>query len=139
MNTLLILPILFVVVFGLVYLLYRNGIGVINSKAALLYQGYPRVGRNRNRIKAKFISCRGTTKRVICLRPERTYRFVFSPLITKGTVWIEIREKPKAPPLVLDWQHPCAAIPVKGDGRLFVTTRFTRADGEYELSWDIQE
>lgn len=139
MKELLILPILFAAVFGLVYLLYRNGIGVINSKAALMYQGYPRVGRNRNRIKAKFISCRGTTKRVICLRPERMYRFVFSSAVTKGTVWIEISDKESEHPLVLDQQHPCANISVRRGGRLFVTTRFTQADGEYELSWDLLE
>lgn len=124
---------------GLVYGLYLNGIGVINSKAALVYQGYPRIGKNKNRIKASFTSCRGTTKRVIRLQPGKRYRFAFSAVITKGTVWVEIRDKKSDNLVVLDQQHPSAILSVGAGGRLYVTTRFTRADGKYELSWDIQE
>lgn len=91
-------------VFGLLYLLYINGIGVINSKSALMYQGCPRVGKNRNRIKAKFVFCSGTTKRVICLHPGKKYRFVFSSAITKGSVCVEIRDRQKENLLVLDQQ-----------------------------------
>lgn len=139
MSVFLLLLVGLVAVFGLIYLLYINGIGVINSKAALVYQGYPRVGKNKNRIKAKFVSCRGITKRVICLQPGKMYLFVFSSAITKGTVCVEIRDKQKKNLLVLDQQHPSAILSAGQGGRLHVTTRYTKADGEYELFWDVQE
>lgn len=41
MNELLLLLAGLIAVFGLVYLLYINGVGVINSKSALVYQGFP--------------------------------------------------------------------------------------------------
>lgn len=139
MSVFLLLLVGLAAVFGLIYLLYINGIGVINSKAALVYQGYPRVGKNKNRIKAKFVSCRGTTKRVICLQPGKMYRFVFSSAITKGAVCVEIRDNQKENLLVLDQQHPSAILSVGQGGRLYLTTQYTKADGEYELSWDVQE
>lgn len=139
MKVFLLLPVLFLFVFGLLYILYINGIGVINSKAALLYQGCPRVGKNKNRLKAKFVSCRGTTKRVILLQPGRVYQFAFSSAVTKGAVWVEIQDKQKDRLWTLDQQHSCARISVEGGGRLYVTTRFAKADGEYELAWKIQE
>lgn len=139
MNKLLLLLAGLIAVFGLVYLLYINGVGVINSKSALVYQGYPRIGKNKNRIKASFISCCGTVKRVIRLQPGKRYRFVFSSVITKGTVCVEIRDKKKENLVVLDQEHPSVILSVEPGDRLYVTTRFTGADGKYELSWDLQE
>ena len=139
MNELLLLLAGLIAVFGLVYLLYINGVGVINSKSALVYQGCPRIGKNKNRIKASFTSCCGTIKRVIRLQAGKRYRFVFSSVITKGTVCAEIRDKKKDNLVVLDREHPCAVLSVEPGGRLYVTTRFTGADGKYELAWDLQE
>lgn len=139
MNELLLLLAGLIAVFGLVYLLYINGVGAINSKSALVYQGYPRIGKNKNRIKASFTSCRGTVKRVICLQPGKRYRFVFSSVITKGTVCAEIRDKKKESLVVLDQEHPSAILSVEPGDRLYVTTRFTGADGKYELAWDLKK
>lgn len=139
MNELLILAVGSIAVFGLVYLLYSNGFGVINSKAALIYQGCPRIGKNKNRIKANFTSCRGTTKRVLRLQAGKMYRFVFSSMVTRGTVCVELMDKKNSNLVVLDQQHPSAILSVGPGGRLYVTTRFAKADGKYELSWDIQE
>lgn len=139
MNAVFILTVGLIAVFGLVYLLYINGIGVINSKAALMYRGYPRVGKNKNRIKANFTSCSGTTKRVLRLQTGKMYRFVFSAVVTKGTVCVEILDKENNDLVVLDQERPSATLSVGSGGRLYVTTRFTRADGNYELSWSFQE
>ena len=137
MNAILILTVGLIAVFGLIYVLYNNGIGVINSKAALVYQGYPRIGQNKNRIKANFASCRGTTKRVIRLQPGKMYQFVFSSAVTKGTVCVEIVDKENDNLVVLDQEHPSAILSVGSGGRLYVTTRFTKADGKYELTWNM--
>lgn len=139
MNAFLLLLVGLAAVFVLLYLLYSNGIGVINSKAALVYQGYPRIGKNQNRIKADFVSCHGTTKRVLCLQPGKMYHFAFSSVIARGTVCVEIGDKKNDDLVVLDQQHPSAILSVGSGGKLYVTTRFTRADGKYELSWDLQE
>ncbi len=125
--------------FVLVYLLYINGIGVINSKVALVYQSYPRIRKNKNRIKADFASCRGTTKRVLCLQPGKMYHFAFSSVISRGTVCVEIRVRKYDYLMVLDQQHPSAILSVESGSKLYVTTRFTRADDKYELSWSAQE
>lgn len=137
MNAVLILTVGLIAVFGLIYILYSNGIGVINSKAALVYQGYPRIGQNKNRIKANFASCRGTTKRVIRLQSGKMYQFVFSSAVTKGTVCVEIVDKENDNLVVLDQEHPSAILSVGSGGRLYVTTRFTKADGKYELIWNM--
>lgn len=137
MNAVLILTVGLIAVFGLIYILYNNGLGVINSKVALIYQGYPRIGQNKNRIKANFASCRGTTKRVIRLQSGKMYQFVFSSAVTKGTVCVEIVDKENDNLVVLDQEHPSAILSVGPRGRLYVTTRFTKADGKYELTWNM--
>ena len=126
MNELLLLLAGLIAVFGLVYLLYIN-------------QGCPRIGKNKNRIKASFTSCRGTVKRVVRLQPGKRYHFVFSSVLTKGTVCVEIRDRKRDNLVVLDQEHPSAILSVEPGDRLYVTTRFTGADGKYELSWDLQE
>ncbi|MFQ8833662.1 MAG: hypothetical protein ACLR7U_12880 [Ruthenibacterium lactatiformans] len=76
---------------GLGYFLYLNGFLVINAKTALLYIGSPRFGMRRNFTKAKFSSCSGVVKRVICLRKAGRYSFTFLSSTTKGTVLLKFR------------------------------------------------
>lgn len=121
------------------YILYQNGIGVLNSKAALLYRGYPRLGKYKNCIRGDFTACHGTMRRVVRLQPGRVYRFVFSGRLSKGTVQVEIRNRQGEHLALLDLQHPQEDIAVGTPGRLYVTTRFTKADGTYALSWQAKD
>lgn len=126
---------LFAAVFGLAYLLYQNGIGAINAKTALLYRGYPRWGKYKNCIRGDFAACQGTIRRVVRLRPGQAYCFEFSGRISKGAVQVEIRNRQNQLLAVLDLHHPQETIAAEPPGRLYVTTRFTKADGTYALSW----
>ena len=135
MNELWLVLVIFGAVLAAVYLLYQNGIGVLNSKAALLYRGYPRWGKYKNCIRGDFAACHGTTRRVVRLRPGQAYRFVFSGRISKGTVEVEIRDRQGQLLALLDLQHLQEEVTPEPPGRLYVTTRFTRADGSYALSW----
>lgn len=49
-----ILPAVIAMVLGLMYILYRSGFAVMNRKYALLYTEYPRMGKRRNCIEARF-------------------------------------------------------------------------------------
>lgn len=135
MKELWLVLILFAAVPGLVYLLYQNGFGAINTKSALLYRGYPRWGKYKNCIRGDFAACQGTIRRVVRLRPGQVYCFAFSGRISKGEVQVEIRNRRNELLAVLDLQHSREAVAVEPPGRLYVTTRFTKADGTYALSW----
>ena len=122
-------------VLGVFAILYLNGYGAINAKSALYYFGTPRIGKNRNRIKADFKCCNGLIKRVVRLSKSKTYQFVFSSTITKGAVTVEIYGKGRDPIAVLDDQKQCACV-VTGERTMYrVITRFKKADGEYQLCW----
>lgn len=118
------------------YILYINGFLVVNSKTALLYMGSPRLGKRQNCITAKFSSCNGVIKRVICLRDAKRYQFVLSSNMTKGAVSVELRGTGKEVVAILDHNNPCAVISTDKSKRYRVATRFVKADGEYTLSWN---
>ena len=112
---------------GLGYFLYLNGFLVINAKTALLYIGSPRFGMRRNFTKAKFSSCSGVVKRVICLRKAGRYSFTFLSSTTKGTVFVEIQGRERN------------VIETDQMKRYRVATRFVQADGECTLFWNKEE
>ena len=124
---------------GLGYFLYLNGFLVINAKTALLYIGSPRVGMRRNFTKAKFSSCSGVVKRVICLRKAGRYSFTFLSSTTKGTVFVEIQGRERNVIATLDRNNPRAVIETDQMKRYRVATRFVLADGECMLFWNKEE
>lgn len=95
---------------GLGYFLYLNGFLVINAKTALLYIGSPRFGMRWNFTKAKFSSCSGVVKRVICLRKAGRYSFTFLSSTTKGTVFVEIQGRERNVIATLDRDNPRTVI-----------------------------
>ena len=118
------------------YILYINGLLVVNTKTALFYMGSPRLGERQNCITAKFSSCNGVIKRVIRLREAQRYQFVFSSNMTKGSVSVELRGTGKEIVEILDRNNPCAVISTDKAKRYRVATKFVNADGEYTLSWN---
>ena len=124
---------------GLGYFLYLNGFLVINAKTALLYIGSPRFGMRRNFTKAKFSSCSGDVKRVICLRKAGRYSFTFLSSTTKGTVFVEIQGRERNVNATLDRNNPRAVIETDQMKRYRVATRFVLADGECMLFWNKEE
>ena len=74
---------------------------------------------------------------MIRLKSGKMYQFIFSSVVTKGTVCVEIVDRENDNLVVLDQEHPSAILSVGPRGRLYVTTRFTKADGKYELTWNM--
>ena len=130
-----ILPAVIAMVFGLMYILYRSGCAVMNRKYALLYTEYPRMGKRRSCIEARFLSCSGVTKRVIRLPRARRYQFVFSSNTTKGSVCVEIYGTQNALMATLNNEQPSLIISTEEKTGYRVVTKFKNADGEYRLIW----
>lgn len=119
---------------ALFYGLYERGLLVYNAKTALLYVGP--LGRTKNSVEARFSSCNGTTRRVICLEEGKTYRFTLSASITKGTVCVAVQDRGREPLLTLTQEAPAASLRAEAGRRYRVVTKFVHADGEYTLRWD---
>lgn len=121
---------------ALFYGLYERGLLVYNAKTALLYVGTGPLGRTKNSVEARFSSCNGTTRRVICLEEGKTYRFTLSASITKGTVGVAVQGRGRGPLLTLTQEAPAASLRAEEGRRYRVVTKFVHADGEYTLRWD---
>ncbi len=134
-RNMFILPAVIAMVLGLMYILYRSGFAVMNRKYALLYTEYPRMGKRRSCIEARFLSCSGVTKRVIRLPRSRRYQFVFSSNTTKGSVCVEIYGTQNALMATLNNEQPCLIISTEEKTGYRVVTKFKNADGEYRLIW----
>lgn len=134
-RNMFILPAVIAMLFGLMYILYRSGFAVMNRKYALLYTEYPRMGKRRSCIEARFLSCSGVTKRVIRLPRARRYQFVFSSNTTKGSVCVEIYGTQNALMATLNNEQPCLIISTEEKTGYRVVTKFKDADGEYRLIW----
>ena len=125
MNKLFIaLPVLFFVF----YILYINGLLVINAKSAVMY-----VGSQRG-FKAKFSSCSGYTKRVIRFKESKSYKVFFNCKLEKGEVEIELLDNAKQKLASLNTNNPIADINVDKNKRYYLVIRFLSATGSYVIS-----
>ncbi|MDO4941926.1 MAG: hypothetical protein Q4E73_03665 [Lachnospiraceae bacterium] len=138
MENILLIFVLLTMAIIFAYILYTNGFLVYKAKAALFYKGSVPFGKTKNCMKAKFSSCNGMTKRVICLEKGKKYQFTFSKSMTKGTVYVEIQGNKGEIILKLDDETPTATIVVEEGKRYHAVTKFVKADGEYILCWDTK-
>ena len=112
------------------WLLYQNGLMVLNSKRALSF-----VGSDRGR-RASFTACTGTVRRILRFSESKTLRVVFSPVLTKGSVTMELLNSQKQPLLLLDETHLTGSIAVEKGQRYQLVFHFQSATGEYSLQMD---
>ena len=112
------------------WLMYQNGLMVLNSKRALSF-----VGSDRGR-RASFTACTGTIRRILRFSDSKTLRVVFSPVLTKGSVTMELLNSQKQRLLLLDETHPTGSISVKKGQRYYLVFHFQSATGEYSLQMD---
>ena len=112
------------------WLMYQNGLMVLNSKRALSF-----VGSDRGR-RASFTACTGTIRRILRFSDSKTLRVVFSPVLTKGSVTMELLNSQKQSLLLLDETHPTGSIPVEKGQRYHLVFHFQSATGEYSLQMD---
>ena len=112
------------------WLLYQNGLMVVNSKRAVSF-----VGSDRGR-RASFTACTGTIRRIVRFPQSKNLRMVFSPVLTKGSVAVELLDDRKQPLLRLDETCPTGSISVKKGQRYYLVFHFQSATGEYSLQMD---
>jgi hypothetical protein len=112
------------------WLLYQNGLMVVNSKRAVSF-----VGRDRGR-RASFTACTGTIRRIVRFPQSKNLRVVFSPVLTKGSVAVELQNSQKQTLLRLDEVCPTGSIFVEKGQRYHLVFHFRSATGEYSLQMD---
>ena len=112
------------------WLLYDRGLMVLNSKRAVSF-----VGSNRGR-RASFTACTGTIRRILRFSESKTLRVVFSPVLSHGSVALELLDSQKQPLLRLDESCPTGSISVEKGKRYHLVFRFQSATGEYTLQMD---
>ena len=112
------------------WLMYQNGLMVLNSQRALSF-----VGSDRGR-RASFTACTGTVRRILRFSESKTLRVVFSPVLTKGSVTMELLNSQKQTLLLLDETHPTGSISVEKGLRYHLVFHFQSATGEYSLQMD---
>lgn len=91
------------------YILYINGIMVINSKRALEFIGSI---RGNGSCKASFKGCSGYMKRVIKFKESTVYKFLLDCELEKGELEVSILDSEKEPVMVLDKGRRCSTIVV---------------------------
>lgn len=117
------------------YLLWRNGLLILNCKRALLYLD-TRIPNGR---KVTFGSCSGYTKRALRPSSRCRYRFILSGETTRGKARAEIRGRGREVLLSLDCENPSQTLDTGGGGRYYLVFCFEKADGTLSLSWMQEE
>lgn len=117
------------VVFMLIFILYKNGIIPITVKSSVMFIG------GAGGKKASFTSCHGYLKRMIKLESGRSYFFFLKTRLTNGRMTVQLLDRDKQPLFTLDEFSSSQNISVSRTGRYLLMIRFDSATGEYELDW----
>lgn len=119
----------FVVILGIYYVLYMNGVVSLNGKKAATFMGAP--GGKR----ASFSMCNGATKRVIKFKESKTYEFIFTPELSKGDISLTLLDTNKKKVLVLNNNTRTGSVEAEAGKRYFMIIQFRTASGKYEIDW----
>ncbi len=122
---------LMLLISGVLYLLYKNGIAVTKSIAAVKFVFH----RTKNGDKAALNSCNGWLKHIVRLREGRIYEFNFNDQLTKGDVEVTVLDKDKRELLKLNRIRSAGKIKPDGKNRYYIRWNFKSADGNCEVRW----
>lgn len=124
-------PVLCLLLMTLVaWLMWQKGLMVIQRKMAVTFIGR----RGANHWGAGMTGCTGWTKRVLPLDAGKKYRFYYESNITDGDIVAEIALGKN---VVRSFDlHNRTTVLKAEKGRYTITTRFTKASGEYDLKWE---
>ena len=125
--------IIFICLGVLFYVLYTQGLMVINTKRAVMFMGSI---RGKSDCKAKFTMCSGSMKRVIRFEEDRTYNFSLNSKLTKGEMEVKILDSSKQPVITLSSSNSEAQLDADKKQRYYLVFLFKSATGSYELSWN---
>lgn len=116
--------------FGLMYLLYINGIVVLRNKQALAFR-CSHGGRQ-----VRFSRCTGVLTRIVRFREEGTRRFVLRTALTAGDVHIQLQDSERRPLLDLDGATPEGEVFLNGKERYRLVATILSASGRYDIDWE---
>lgn len=117
----------------LFYLLYINGILVINAKRAVMFVGSI---RGNSHCRASFSSCTGYIKRVIRFKESKTYQFTLHSELENGELEVMILTSSQQPVVSLNSAQRNAVVDMDCSKRYYLIFTFRSATGTYELNWD---
>ena len=125
--------VIFLIFIGLVfYVLYTQGILVVNCKKAIMFVGSI---RGNTSCRADFKSCSGYMKRVIKFKRSGAYFFMLDSELEKGELEITILDSSKQTVLILNHIQQSGTIEVDERQRYYLVFSFKSASGKYELKW----
>lgn len=115
------------------YILYVQGVLIVNTKRAVMFVGSI---RGKDNCRANFTSCSGYMKRVIKFKESKTYSFVLHSELEKGEIEVKILDATKQPIMTLNHIKQTAMIAVDKKRRYYLIFTFKSASGKYELKWN---
>lgn len=115
----------------LFYLLYREGLAVTKSIAAVLFVFRP--GKQGDSVSLN--ACTGWVRHVGRFRESRTYTFQLDCRLSKGSAEVVLLDRQKRELLRLSQGSPAGEIELSGNGRYFLCWEFQSATGNCELRW----
>ena len=116
---------------ALFYLLYREGLMVTKSIAAVLFVFRP--GKQGDSVSLD--SCSGWVRHAGRFRQSGTYRFCLDCRLSKGSAVVTLLDRQKRELLRLNQENPAGEIELNGKARYFLRWEFQHATGNCELRW----
>lgn len=116
---------------ALFYLLYRKGLMVTKSIAAVLFVFRP--GKQGD--SASLDSCSGWVRHIGRFRESRIYTFHLGCRLSKGNAAVTLLDSQKRELLRLSQDSPAGEIELSGNIRYYLRWEFQDATGKCELRW----
>lgn len=121
----------FAVVCALIYVLYRQGFGVLKRISAIMFVFRP--GKNADR--ATLDSCTGWVKHAGRFSESRTYDFLLNTHLSKGNAEVALLDGKRQTLMKLTPQQPSCKIDLDAKNRYYLRWDFQSATGKCELQW----
>lgn len=115
----------------LFYLLYREGLMVTKSIAAVLFVFHP--GKQGDSVSLD--SCSGWVRHAGRFRESRIYTFHLDYRLSKGSAAVTLLDRQKRELLRLSQDSPAGEIKLSGNGHYFLRWEFQNATGSCALRW----
>ena len=117
----------------LLYLLYRNGYLIMQSKRAVLFHSDFRGRKDRMGFSA--VKCTGWVSRVLKVREDGIYRFDLDVSLSAGTVQFQVMNRQKLPLLTLNPDTTRGRVQLEKGQRYYIRMEATYTSGDFAASW----
>lgn len=120
------------IIWVVMYLLYRSGIAVIEVIAAAVIV----FRRGKSGDKVSMVSCNGWIRHVGRFRESRIYQFSLDSQLSKGEVGVLLLDRKKREILRLNSGSPSGRAELQRESRYYLRWEFRNATGKCELFWE---